>query len=109
VLAQQLHVGDQVVRGVGGQVGGRVARVRAAAAAVALVEQDDPVALRVERAPLAVAAPRAGAAVHDERGLAFRVAADLPVDEVAVADVEQAVVVRLDRGIQATAPLLEGV
>jgi hypothetical protein len=38
--------------------------------------------------------------VHDHGGLAVRIAADLPVDEVAVADVEHAVLVRFDRGIQ---------
>ena len=41
--------------------------------------------------------PEPGPAVHDERRLAVRVAARLPVDEVAVADVEHPVVVRLDR------------
>jgi hypothetical protein len=38
--------------------------------------------------------------VDDERGLALGVAADLPVDEVAVTGVEHAVLVGLDRGIQ---------
>jgi hypothetical protein len=38
--------------------------------------------------------------VDDERGLAAGVAADLPVDEVAVAGVEHAVVVRLDRRVE---------
>ena len=97
VLAQPLHVGDQVVGRVGGHVDGGVARVREAAAAATLVEQDDPVSLGVEVAAASGAAARAGAAVHDERRLAGRVAARLPVDEVAVADVEQPVVVRLDR------------
>ena len=44
--------------------------------------------------------PGARPAVNDQRRLAVRVAADLPVDEVAVADVEHPVVVRLDRRIQ---------
>jgi hypothetical protein len=35
-----------------------------------------------------------------DRGLAVRAAADLPVDEVSVADVEHAVVVRLDFGVE---------
>jgi hypothetical protein len=35
-----------------------------------------------------------------EHGRPFRVAADVPVDEISVADVEQAGVVRLDRRIR---------
>jgi len=38
--------------------------------------------------------------VHDDRGLTVWIAADLPVDEVAVANVEQPVAVRLDRRIR---------
>ena len=54
------------------------------------------VAVRVDAAHPDRAA-RPGAAVHDERGLAVGVAALLPVDAVAVADVEHPVGVRLDR------------
>ena len=43
------------------------------------------------------AAARPRAAVHDQRRLAIRVAAHLPVDEVPIADVEHPVVVRLNR------------
>ena len=53
VLAQQLHVRDQVRGRVVPHVGGRVAGVRPAPPAAALVEQDEPVALGVERPPLA--------------------------------------------------------
>jgi hypothetical protein len=38
--------------------------------------------------------------VDHERGFAFGVSAGLPVDEVPVADVEQAVVVRFDRRVE---------
>ena len=82
------------------QVGGGVAGVRGAAPAAPLVEQDDAVARRVEVAAEAGGAAGPGPAVHDERGLAVGVAAGLPVDAVAVADVEHALRVRLDLRIQ---------
>ncbi|GGS90775.1 hypothetical protein GCM10010176_038190 [Nonomuraea spiralis] len=37
--------------------------------------------------------------MHDQGGFAVGVAARLPVDEVAVADVEQAMIIGFDRGI----------
>jgi hypothetical protein len=97
VLAQALHVGDEVVGRVDRHVGRRVARVRRAATAAALVEEDRPVAGGVERATLVLRAAGSRPAVHDERRLAVRVAARLPVHEVAVAHVEHPVVVGLDR------------
>ncbi|GGP09288.1 hypothetical protein GCM10012278_44380 [Nonomuraea glycinis] len=55
--------------------------------------------LGIEGAALTDAAARARTAVHDDGGLAVGVAAHLPVDEVAVADVEMPMVIRLDRGM----------
>jgi len=97
VLAQLLHVPEQMGRGVVAHVGRRVARVRSAATASALIEQHDPEALRVEHRACTGRAAGAGATVDDEGDLAARVAADLPVDEVAVTGIEHAVVVGLDR------------
>ena len=45
-------------------------------------------------------AARARAAVQEDRRLAARVAAELPIDPVAITDVEMAVLVGLDRGIE---------
>ena len=98
VLAQPLHVGDEVVGRVRRHVDRGVARVREAAAAATLVEQDDAVSLRVEVAAASRAAAGAGPTVHDEGRLPGRVATRLPVDEVVVAHVEQPLVVRLDGG-----------
>ena len=70
---------------------------RPAAPAAALVEQDGAVGVRIEEAPLARRAARAGAAVQVERGLASGVAAALPIDLMPVAHVEHAAVVRLNR------------
>ena len=100
VLAQLLHVRDQVRGGVDRQAGVRVAGVRRAAPAAALVEQHDPVALRVEAAAHVRHGALAGAAVQEHGGLAAGVAGGFPVDEVPVADVQHPLVVRLDRRIQ---------
>src|SRR5262249_12372713 len=54
--------------------------------------------LGIERPAAAAASPAPGAAMHAQGGLALRVAAGLPVDLVAVADLQQALRVRLDRG-----------
>ncbi len=96
VLAQALHVGDQVLGGVVLQARRRIGRVRPAPAAAALVEQDHPVPLRVEQPAAPGVAPGAGAAVHDQGGLAPGVAAGLPVHQVAVAGLQHALRVRLD-------------
>lgn len=48
VFAQLLHVGDQVLGGVELHIGGRVARVGRASAASGLIEEDDPLSLRIE-------------------------------------------------------------
>ena len=100
VFTQPLHVRDQMVRGVAAQIRGRVGGVRGAASAAALVEEDDPVSVGVEPPPYDRAAARPRPAVHDERGLATGVAADLPVHEMAVADIEHPLLVRLDLRIQ---------
>lgn len=78
VFAQLLHVGDQVLGGVELHVGGRVAHAGCASAASALIEEDDPVTLRIEGLAGACRAPRTGAALHHESGLTVRVAARLP-------------------------------
>ena len=95
-LTQQLDVGEEVPGGIAREVGVRRARVRLAASATALVEEDYAVGLRVEEPPLPRRTARPGAAVQDDGRLALRIPARLPVHEVAVAHVEQAVLVRLD-------------
>ena len=95
VLAQLLDVGDQVP--------GRVvleARVRPAAAAAALVEQDDAIARGIEEPARARVAAGAGAAVQEDRRLAVGIAAFLPVDLVAVADDQMPLAARLDGRIE---------
>ena len=96
MLAQPLNVGDQrpgvvvLDQGVG-----------ARAAAAALVEQQDVVAFGVEQAAMIDAATGAGAAVEEDGGLALGVAAQLPIDLMAVAGIEPAAAIGLDRRIEA--------
>lgn len=99
VLAQPLHVVDQVLRGVDRHVGGRVRGVRRGGAAAALVEAEPPVAVRIETAPPGVALAGTGPAVHDQGRLAGGVAELFPVDRVAVADLEHAEGAGFDRRV----------
>ena len=59
----------------------------------ALVEEHDPVAVRIEVAAIPGAATRTRAAMNDQRRLAAGITACLPVDVVAVAYVEKAMCV----------------
>jgi hypothetical protein len=87
VHAKPLDVGDKIP--------GRVvleARMGAAAAAAALVKEEDAVARGIEEPPRPGIAARARAAVQENDRLALRVAAFLPVNLVAVADGEMPLV-----------------
>jgi hypothetical protein len=95
VLAQELHVPEQVLGRVHAHVGGRIARVGRAPSAAALVEDDDAVAVGVEPTAVAPHQPRPRPAVHDRGRLPVGVATGLPVDVVPVADVQQPLPVRL--------------
>src|ERR687896_2528777 len=88
--------------GVGCQVGGPIGGVRPAPAAVALVEKNDPIPGGVEIATMSGPATRTGAAVHHEGRLARRIAADLPIDEMAIADGQVSLIVRFDRRIHSS-------
>ena len=96
VLAQPLHVLDQMPGGVVDQAG-----VRTALAAAALVEEHDAVARRVEETPHPRVGAAARAAVQEHHRFAARVAAFLPVDLVQRRDAQHAAAVRVDRGVEA--------
>src|SRR5262249_49089368 len=100
MLAQQLHVADQVLRGVDAHVGRGIARVRGALPIAALVELHNQVAIGIEVAPATRSETGAGAPVDYQRGFAVRIAAGLPVDEVVITDFEQAVRERLNGRIR---------
>src|SRR5262245_37148879 len=99
MLAQPLHVGDQVP--------GRVvdeARVRATATAPALIEQHDAVGGRIEEAARPVVAAGARPAMHEHCGLAARVAAFLVVNLVHIGYAQITGRVRLDGRVQRFRP-----
>lgn len=95
VLTQTLDISNQSPGGVvlkrGG--GGRLA-------GTALVEKDDAVDLGVKVAAVVAADTATGATVEIDHGLALGVAGLLIVDGVDVGDLEEALVVGLDLGVQ---------
>jgi hypothetical protein len=74
--------------------------MRPAAAAAALVEEDDSIACGIEEPSRARVAAGTRAAVQEDRRLARRIAAFLPVDLMAVADGQVPVAARLDGRIE---------
>lgn len=100
--AQALDVRDQVPSGVVLQAG-----VRRGAAAAALVEQQHVVQAGIEQLALHRRAAAAGAAMQEDRRLALGVAAEFPVDLVAVARVQVPVTVGFDLRIQHQATRLK--
>src|SRR2546426_5497950 len=104
VFAEPLDISNQVVSRVGRKIHRIVARVRNTSAASTLVEQHDPVRGRIEKSAHARRASRARAAVEEQCRLPLGVATNLPIDEVAVADVEHALVERLDRRVHGHKP-----
>jgi hypothetical protein len=93
VFSQGLHVRDEVRRGVGLEGDLRVRCVGEGATATALLEADDPRPLQLETVAVPRGAERpARSAVHVEGGGAVRIAPFLPIDLLAIADGEHAVV-----------------
>ena len=100
VAPQQLDVGDQVPGGVEAQVGVGRAHVGRGLPAAALVEQHDPVLLRVEEPPVPRGGARTGTPVQEHDRLAVGVAGLLPVDALPVAGQQVPGLVRLDVGVE---------
>src|SRR5258706_428483 len=69
-LPQRLDFRHEVIRGVVLEAGVRVARVRRAPAAAALIDQQDPIRRRIEVAAPPGGATGAGTAMEDDRRLA---------------------------------------
>ncbi len=97
-LAQRLHVADEVVRGVVGQLS---QGFRAAGAA--LVEDDDAIVIRVEEPAVDRRRAGAGSAMQEHRRRPIGIAALLPIHLVRPAQLERAGLIRLDR-IEESAP-----
>jgi hypothetical protein len=74
--------------------------MRPAAAAAALVEEDDAITCGIEEPARARVAAGARAAMQEDRRLARRIAAFLPVDLVAVADGQMPVAAWFDGRIE---------
>src|SRR5215213_6937908 len=94
--AQSFDVGQEMRGRVAGEVGAGLARQGAASPRPALVEQDDPVRVRIKVAARTRGEADPGPAVKVESRQASRISAALPVHPVPITRVEIAAVVRLD-------------
>jgi hypothetical protein len=70
--------------------------VRSRAAGAALIEQYDPVVLRIEKPPMLRRAPRSGSPVEEQHGRAVRIATLLPVQGMDVVNRQAPGAIRLD-------------
>jgi hypothetical protein len=84
VLPQPLHVSEQMVGRVAGEVRLQCTGVGYAAPAIALIEEQEAIGSGIEELAVPRGTARAGAAVHYDSWLPVRVAAELPVDALAV-------------------------
>ena len=76
------------------------AGMRPALAAAALIKEHNAVVSGIEKTPHFRVQPSAGSTVQEDRGLACRIAAFLPVDLLAIAYIKHPADVRLDRWVQ---------
>ena len=95
VSPQGLDVSDEVRGGVGRQVDHGVASEGRAAPALALIEADQEVPVGIEMPAMARHQPAPRPPVHQDSRLAVGIAGSLPVDVVAVTDIEHAGIVCL--------------
>ncbi len=96
VLSKLLQVRQEMCRRIDRQIWTQVTGVRHTPATTSLVEQHDPVGFRIEVATYSCRTTRAGATVEDDSGFAMRVAADLPIDKMSIANIQHPLVVRFD-------------
>jgi phage gpG-like protein len=73
--------------------------MRRASSAIALIKQNDSICEWIEQPAMPRRASRSGTAMQHDGRLAERTTARLPVDAVAGANLEHAVIVRFDRWI----------
>src|SRR6266568_3852767 len=94
------HIGDQMRGGVACQVGIEGTGVWRAPPAVALIEEHEAVGAGIKKPAVPGRTSRTRAAVHDDGRLPMWIATGLPVDEIAVIHLQDALLVRLDLRIQ---------
>ena len=80
------HVTDKMVGGVNIHVCGGIAGVRNAASGTTLVKENDTITFRVKGSSHSWGAAGARTTMHDQRRLAFWIAAGLPIHLVVVRD-----------------------
>src|SRR5580658_6914559 len=94
MLAQPFDVRDQVCGVVARKIGVWCACVRRAPSAIALIEEHDAIGGWIEQPAMPLGTSRSGTAVQNEGRLTAWIAASLPVEEIAIADLQHAMRVR---------------
>src|SRR6266566_5913451 len=100
MLSQLFHVGDQMRGGVARQVGIEGTGVGRALPTVALIEEHEAVGAGIKQPAMPGRTSRTRTAVQDDGWLAMWIATGLPVDEIAVIHLQDALLVWLDLRIQ---------
>src|SRR5687767_8994807 len=100
MLTESLDVCNQVPGGVRAQIGCLFTGVRPASATATLIKKYDAITCRIEQAPQLGMQPSTRPTVQEDCRLACRVPALLPIDLLAVTDIQHPAGVRLDRWIQ---------
>ncbi len=99
MITESLGVGDQVVGGVGREIGVRLFGQRSAPATAALVEENHARPVEIEHLRDAPIEASAGSAVEEDGRVAVLVAVHLPGDGVPVTHLEHALVEGLAHGM----------
>jgi hypothetical protein len=96
---QRLDICEQMDCRVGGEVNVKIARMRRASSTSALVEQNDPIAVRVKELPPARGAAGTRSATEDERRLSSGGTARFSINLMSIADIEHAAIVCYNVGV----------
>src|SRR6266566_5750337 len=100
MLSQLFHVGDQLCGGVARKARLEGTGVWRAPPAVPLIEEHEAVGAGIKKPAVPGRTSRTRAAVQDDGWFPMWIAAGLPVDEIAVIHLQEALLVRLDLRIQ---------
>src|SRR6266849_7967519 len=100
MLSQLFHVGDQMRGGVALKARIEGTGVRRTPPTVPLIEEHEAVGALIKKPAVPGSTSRTRAAVQDDGWLAMWIAAGLPVNEIAVIHLQEALLVWLDLRIQ---------
>src|SRR5713226_9224219 len=100
MLSQLFHVGEQMRGGVAREARIEGTGVWPAPPAISLIEEHEAVGAGIKQPAVPGSTSRTRATMQDDGWLAIWIATGLPVDEIAVIHLQEALLVRLDLRIQ---------